>query len=385
MRVNEENFATGDKEDVKPSYVEQVVGNHNQNEEAHPDVRELISRTQAFYKSVQDNVSGVADSVAQNADKAWQARQRAVEAEEVAVVAKNVAEASREEAQSAAEECLAYVLQTEDAAKRYPYIGNNGNWFVFDASQTLFVDTGIPATGPKPEKGVEYWTDADKAEIVSEVKEELGDIQIDDAMSDRSENAVQNKVVKKYVDDTFNRNIEYGDGAPASFGGQAVNTGNLYFDKKNGAIYKCTDSTYNEKEGLHFITWTKLHSSETEENTMLFWKPNTKYHVGDQVFANISERYEDYEKGKYKQVVLECIADHTSSLVEELWMFDEDMAAIFAERWNIKSDYEILAAKDGKGNIISEYYASKAEIGDIETALLEIEAIADSLIGGDAE
>lgn len=196
---------------------------------------------------------------------------------------------------------------------------------------------------------------------------------------------------KKEVDaivKTFAKNsgVEYGEGAPPQFSPEAVEKDRLYFDKENNCIYVCESSDFVEREGVYFTTWTKLHSSEAgAKNTMLFWKPDTQYFVGDQVFANIIESYEDYEKGIYKQVVLECIADHTSSFVEELWMFDEDMAAIFAERWNIKSDYEVLAAKDGKGNIISEYYASKEEIGDIEKALLEIEALADSLIGGDAE
>ena len=93
----------------------------------------------------------------------------------------------------------------------------------------------------------------------------------------------------------------YGDTNPPPMHSEEIAVGKLYFDTRSNGIYICTDSTYNEKEGIHFITWEELHSSEIEKNTMLFWEPNTKYCVGDQVFANIIESYEDYEKGIYKQ------------------------------------------------------------------------------------
>ena len=54
-----------------------------------------------------------------------------------------------------------------------PYIGENGNWFVGS------VDTGVRAQGEPgapgktPERGVDYWTEADKQEIVSEVLEQV--------------------------------------------------------------------------------------------------------------------------------------------------------------------------------------------------------------------
>lgn len=54
-----------------------------------------------------------------------------------------------------------------------PYIGENGNWFVGS------VDTGVRAQGEPgapgktPERGVDYWTEADKHEIISEVLEQV--------------------------------------------------------------------------------------------------------------------------------------------------------------------------------------------------------------------
>ena len=65
-----------------------------------------------------------------------------------------------------------------------PYIGANGNWFVWNG--TAWVDTGIPAS-------------LDDAQIAAAVEEYLEEhpveITVDDALSDTSENPVQNKVV----------------------------------------------------------------------------------------------------------------------------------------------------------------------------------------------
>lgn len=38
-------------------------------------------------------------------------------------------------------------------ASRNPYIGQNGNWFVFDTTTETYVDTQIPATGPQGQTG----------------------------------------------------------------------------------------------------------------------------------------------------------------------------------------------------------------------------------------
>jgi hypothetical protein len=70
-----------------------------------------------------------------------------------------------------------------------PYIGANGNWFVWNG--TAWVDTGIPAS-------------LDDAQIAAAVEEYLEEhpveITVDDALSSTSENPVQNKVVKAALD-----------------------------------------------------------------------------------------------------------------------------------------------------------------------------------------
>ncbi len=54
-----------------------------------------------------------------------------------------------------------------------PYIGDNGNWFVWDVGSKAFADTGFKAESYNPKRGVDYWTDEDKAEIKSYVDEAI--------------------------------------------------------------------------------------------------------------------------------------------------------------------------------------------------------------------
>lgn len=55
-----------------------------------------------------------------------------------------------------------------------PYIGDNGNWYEWDSDSGEYIDTGIMAEGHTPVKGVDYWTEGDKAEIKGYVDDEIG-------------------------------------------------------------------------------------------------------------------------------------------------------------------------------------------------------------------
>ncbi len=46
-----------------------------------------------------------------------------------------------------------------------PYIGKNGNWFVWDSKRNAFVDSGKASAGYTPKRGTDYWTEADIEEI----------------------------------------------------------------------------------------------------------------------------------------------------------------------------------------------------------------------------
>lgn len=55
-----------------------------------------------------------------------------------------------------------------------PYIGENGNWFVYDSNTMSFVDTGIsPIIGYVPKRGVDYWTAADQQVINQYIDQQI--------------------------------------------------------------------------------------------------------------------------------------------------------------------------------------------------------------------
>lgn len=60
--------------------------------------------------------------------------------------AQNAAETAQVAAEAAA-------TQAETWSARPPYIGENGNWFVYSASQSDYVDSGFPSRGAKGETG----------------------------------------------------------------------------------------------------------------------------------------------------------------------------------------------------------------------------------------
>ena len=56
------------------------------------------------------------------------------------------------------------------------FIGDNGNWYEWDYKTKTFVDSGIKAAGENgysPKRGVDYWTDEDKAKIKAYVDEAI--------------------------------------------------------------------------------------------------------------------------------------------------------------------------------------------------------------------
>ena len=71
---------------------------------------------------------------------------------------------------------------SDDFGQGYsPYIGEDGNWYVWDSDSGSFVDSGVCAVGYTPQKGVDYfdgyspikggdyWTEEDKAEMIADV------------------------------------------------------------------------------------------------------------------------------------------------------------------------------------------------------------------------
>ncbi len=85
-----------------------------------------------------------------------------------AEVAASVSEASQEaeKAKDSAEEAEGFAIRAENALIKANYIGDNGNWFVWDVLKSEYVDTGIRAqagsevyVGANPPASADVWID----------------------------------------------------------------------------------------------------------------------------------------------------------------------------------------------------------------------------------
>lgn len=82
----------------------------------------------------------------------------AVNAEKLSEAAQKGAETARGQSEGFATRSEQSAIRAEAAAIRVPYVGENGNWFVWDATANTYVDSGAAsqgATGAKGEQGVQ--------------------------------------------------------------------------------------------------------------------------------------------------------------------------------------------------------------------------------------
>lgn len=231
--INENNFVSENKEDIEPSYVDVVVGNHDKSDGAHAELFRKMGvavETSEREASLAANKSETARDEAVAAKKATEAAKEAASGSEAeakfcagaaetnAALAKECADSaagsageasiSAVNAQASANEAYEYEKNAREYSERYPYIGDNGNWFIWDAALGEFVDSGKPSSGGggsgggadglsayeialehgfegteeewldslkgyTPQREVDYWTDADKAEIKNYVEEAI--------------------------------------------------------------------------------------------------------------------------------------------------------------------------------------------------------------------
>lgn len=116
-------------------------------------------------------------------------------------------------------------------------------------------------------------------------------------------------------------------------------------------------------------------SQEYVDNALLtkieLWQPNAEYTEG-QIVVGTWEN-----KGYMQSAILECIVSHRSFgnsayLAPDYWKALSYLSAHFA----------YTAVMDENGNAIIRTYATKKELGDIETALDSIIAIQEGTNGG---
>lgn len=132
-----------------------------------------------------------------------------------------------------------------------PQIGSNGNWFLWDAENQTYGDTGLPsrgiqgekgdagADGYTPAKGVDYWTDEDKADISSEIDSKILTKQdkliFDSTPTEESQNPVTSGGVKTELDKKVDKKQYYGLVRPSIYNVGSGNGLHLYFE--NGEAF----------------------------------------------------------------------------------------------------------------------------------------------------
>ena len=104
-----------------------------------------------------------------------------------------------------------------------PFIGDNGNWYVYDIESRTHIDTGIQSYGKQgeqgpegkqgekgepgytPQRGTDYWTDNDKAEIKGDVAAESKPFVIETQLA---EDGGANWTVDKTYEETYEAYVQ---------------------------------------------------------------------------------------------------------------------------------------------------------------------------------
>ena len=164
--------------------------------DANAEQSQDITPTQAVQLQQQiDKVLGDIVIAKESADRAWNSALAAAESEQRAAESEGNAFSSyesaveysaiaRDAAATATQQAIlaeTYADNALEATKKPPVIGANGTWEVWNANANRYIDTGVSATGPAgedgytPQKGVDYWTESDKQEIVDYVVDNVPD------------------------------------------------------------------------------------------------------------------------------------------------------------------------------------------------------------------
>jgi hypothetical protein len=259
--------------------------------------------------------------------------------------------------------------EVKDATTRQPMIGENKNWFVWNAETQEYVDTGVLAEGLQGAAGKDAVTDQ--------------------THNPESENAQSGKAVAEAVKD-FVKNTDYANEETA--GVVRVATPTKYFstgikcnsigtlevdyaheddiDKKavfkpitpivlKYAVQSVTDKRFNSESDMPQSGRAVTEAiNEALQGKIEIWKPYTTYQEGDVV------AFVDLMNIGFNFMIAECINEHTSpSWGEVIDMVEQ------GEPWNqvYLSNWLYYAPT----NEFTEHYATKDELAEAIGEALE--------------
>ncbi len=219
-------------------------------------VAEKVNRAEAARRESEEILAYV--RTAQN-----KIRDAKIESEEAALVAEDAAEAAQASAQEAASSATLAAQSATDAkgaaqtaqaakdaaveASHPPYIGDNGNWYVWSTDVLDFIDSGKPSRGEKgnkgdkgdkgnpgytPQRGTDYFTEEDKAEWKT-TTEKLVETAVNEALG------VQGGSIDLPEKDTL-ENMSWSDISKVCRAGYA----SKYFEVGDKKTITCGSSTY---------------------------------------------------------------------------------------------------------------------------------------------
>ena len=142
-------------------------------------------------------------------------------------------------------------------------------------------------------------------------------------------------------------------------------------------IHKLTQEQYDREFVADNLNENEIYL--TPDRSISVWQPNTKYRIGDLALVNFKNRDIIDPVGTFpiKTIIVKCLSSHTSSDYFEI------APPLSDDCWEIVE--ETYAYNDALGRRIHNTYATKEELGNIETALDELHSYAQALISESAE
>ena len=282
---------------------------------------------------------------------------------------------------------LYYETELVPSVTTAPYIGKNGNWYVFDSKEKTFVDTGVNAQGDVPKQQIIEYVDqqtailkADVDGLQQQIKEEAHfrgylptNAKIQALTATPNDFAYSAESGTKWIYDAENGWKDSGTPVPDQLTPASDTTPLI-----NGVASVGTETGYARGDHRHPTDTTRASVTQLNDainelsdnvdrkllSKLTLWEPNTHYENGALVLAMIQA---DFDVPVV--VIMACLKDHISGDVD-----CPDYAEDFGECWSFQAldvSKASRAISDIQGNNIYETYAKKTDLNNyVKTTVL---------------
>ena len=321
------------------------------------------------------------------------AQQTSEDAEEAKANAETSLLAKNEAEQSAA--------KAENAVGKTNYIGENGNWYTFNPETQTFTDSGVDARGYIPKKGTDYYTPEEKQELIDEMadtyatqqdlsdtRQQLvdGDIEVGFAKTAGTSDVAVMDEKGNHIDEHYASNDRVDTVESIAKGAnQAVPFAN-YRTMINALNAVQDPDKYNIGQNIYIRTVNVPDLWISGVTTVI--PDDAHIYTTDENFVNeLNEKgYVWLDMFQLSQLETQKANLTNCATKEELRNVDNKVGEIISGATLVHTAQNAdRALFDWNGNDIHLHYATKTEVGEIETALDEIITLQEALILPDAE